>query len=238
MGLGRYIWLLWGLGTVILIAAALWFYRFEITLRVQAGGRPLVRARLRLRIFGLVMRREWRFDQAEVTEVARRALLATIDRQSEALPSSPAPRPRAAGRPGPSIVQPMARVVLEALSLRRLSLRVGISTGDAAQTAVACGLLNALGGLAAIAVRRLPHAPRRIAVAIRPVWRPDRMWRADLRCIASPRLSQAIPAAWHLYFASRAASAGQPRARPQVAGRWPRLRLGGEAGTISRARRG
>jgi hypothetical protein len=225
--------------------AVLWLYRFEVALRVQAGGRPLVRANVRLRIFGLVMRREWNFGRADVSGLARWVLKLAAGPPEDGLPEGcPAPQPRAAPRSSRSSTHSASaaplttREILEALSLRRFSLKIGISTGDAAQTAVVCGFLNAAGGIAVAGIKRLPHLPPRVAILAQPLWRSDQMWRVDLRCIANPRLSQAIFAAWRLYCAFGGAGAGQARARFPAFRRRPRVRLGEGIGTLSRARRG
>ncbi len=175
----------------------------------------MLRIRLTLRFLGMLHRREWRLDGFRA--------------------GTPFGAPWLQGL---SAAVPLVRRTAAGLSLQRLTLRVRLSTGDAAETAVVCGALNALGGLAAVGLRRLPHAPRRIAFWVQPLWRQDRVWRADLRCIARPRLSQAIFAAWHLNCALRAANARPLPAQPIAAWRRPSLRFGSTAGMASRARRG
>lgn len=226
--MARHLW--FASGAVICVAAFTWLYRFELSIRLQAGGRPLLRVRLRLRILGIALRREWRVDRLDAGDVARRVLrTGGAGRQPPSEATQPGkPRP---GTPRIETSHPrtphtgrwlkFARHIVAALSLRQLTVRMSLSTGDAAQTAVACGVLNALGGVAAAGIKRLPHAPRRVAIEAHPLWGPDRVWLLDLRCIARPRLSQAISAAWRLYLAFRAAGAlwAGPAARiPATAG--------------------
>jgi hypothetical protein len=245
--LRQFLWTLSALGAIIAVVAFL-SYRFEVGLSLQAGGKPLVRVRLRVRFLRLTLRREWRLEELKATDILS-VVQRAADRRTQARtrPDTPAAPTAATEAPSSSdetnkpdlrAAGPIISEIIAALSLDRLTLQIRLSTGDAGRTALACGTLNALGGLAAVALTRLPGGPRRAAISAQPLWLSEQALRADFRCIARPRVSQAISAAWHAYMAFRAASARPARARPQVSWHWPGLRLNGTAGNAYRARRG
>lgn len=119
-------------------------------------------------------------------------------------------------------VRPLLGYAVRALSLERITVRVAVGTGDAADTAVLCGLLQAMGGAGLALMSTLDGAPRNASFRVVPSWSGSAVVRLEFICIAKPRLSQAILAAWRVYRAYRrdgpAAGDGADRA---VHGRGP-----------------
>jgi hypothetical protein len=99
--------------------------------------------------------------------------------------------------------------------LDRLWISADLSLGDAAGTALVCGLINAGLGAAAAVMQSGPAAARSLEAHCRPLWTPDAKWRVRVRCILRPTLSQAICAAWYAYCLQRDQQRGKPRRGPQ-----------------------
>jgi hypothetical protein len=227
------------LGILLFLRLTLWFH-------LEAGGDPVLDIRAGLRIPGI--RRERRFtiarDEGKVLlrTAARRAagrflgLVSWSQRRGlgSVLEHNAAPAAETAGtarRPDTAAILKLLPNefprILRALSLQSLDVHLVLGTGDAADTAIVCGLANAVGGLGIAMVSRTPGAPRRASFRAVPRWGPGAGARLRVRCIARPTLSQAIFAAWRVYRAFHQAPFGNTRPAARFTGlRKTRVRFG------------
>lgn len=190
---------------LLLAVLALFLVRARIWLHLQAGGEPLLDVRLGVRV--LAFRRERHVlipgaqGRAMLGRLVREALSGAGSRRTAARQSR---QPgRVAAVPAAAKFAPLAGDVIEAVSLDTVDVAVSLGTGDAAGTAVLCGLANAVGGVGLALLSRAEGRPRHASFRVVPRWGDRAGATLRLDCIARPRLSQAIFAAWRVYRAYR-----------------------------------
>lgn len=184
------------LGWLVLAAGALggmvWValtrFRLRVSLLVQAGSGPGAwHLSLDLSWAGVRRRYRQRWLPAPALEAVGRFLAGR---------RGPGPDPAAVLM---AVLQAYWRPVARRGGWERLEAQVTLSLGDAAATALACGLVNAIMGLVGARLQASPARPLLVRAHCRPDWAVQAGWTAEARCILRPTLSQAISAAWYAY---------------------------------------
>jgi hypothetical protein len=180
---------------VALAILLLWPMRAELRLHFRARGGGWARLSLGLGPPGLAVSRRLPIPGDWPSGALRRLIRAPAP--------VTAPGTRAGPWPPPAL---LARLAVGLRGLRTVVrpelvlLRLRLGTGDAATTALLCGLAGSAGGWlsAWLAARR---SSARVRLRFLPAWSSELTFQADLRCIARLRLCQAILAAWRVYRA-------------------------------------